>query len=507
MFYISGTWNFHEAGHGKGVPDGVGATIKRLADRLVLRGIDIPHAIAMYNALKDRTSVHLYHVSNESIDANATRLSQYQLRSVPGTMAIHQVICKNGQATISHRELSCLCKGNEVCDCFSPKEFTFPHFVSSQSVLTCAIAKDEKFFLSQLQKLQKCGSYDMLKLCAANISEDIKDHEIKASWSAMQSGMTVDRASANKLPDDLEEPGLIPVEVTPDGDCLPHTGSVLAFGSQDHPNEIRLRIILELILHGDLYLNPDYLRRGEENMTDQLANNLPNNFTMYSGQYEKVNKIKRADVIKTYQSEVTALTIPGSYMGIWEVFALSSILGAKIISVYPNMGNRVVRQDFNRTILPRMLHTTDAFSVMWTSTRFGEMRDEHFVPNLFVPLLKAIVLKENTPESYLNKHVIVKYDAQPYPGLVVDEDLEDLQVMCMHRIGQNRFFWPVRADICWYVKDDIVCVIPEPEKVTGRHMGQRSEECVLNVTHQQCDELTHDCICTLMKSTTSGDYI
>lgn len=54
MFYILGcriqefyllavkyTWNFHEAGHGKGAPDGVGATCKCNADQLIAHKGDI----------------------------------------------------------------------------------------------------------------------------------------------------------------------------------------------------------------------------------------------------------------------------------------------------------------------------------------------------------------------------------------------------------------------------------------------------------------------------------
>ena len=40
----------------------------------------------------------------------------------------------------------------------------------------------------------------------------------------------------------------------------------------------------------------------------------------------------------------------------------------------------------------------------------------------------------------------------------------------MHRIGNNRFYWPQNADICWYEKDDILAVIPPPSAVTARHM-------------------------------------
>nr|CAI5866096.1 unnamed protein product [Callosobruchus analis] len=35
------TWNYHEAGHGKGAPDGIGGVCKRTADRIVAQGTDI----------------------------------------------------------------------------------------------------------------------------------------------------------------------------------------------------------------------------------------------------------------------------------------------------------------------------------------------------------------------------------------------------------------------------------------------------------------------------------
>ena len=57
-----------------------------------------------------------------------------------------------------------------------------------------------------------------------------------------------------------------------------------------------------------------------------------------------------------------------------------------------------------------------------------------------------------------------------HAGVVTDVDEEELQVKCMHRIGPNRFYWPaLREDICWYSKDDLICEIPQPEKVTDKH--------------------------------------
>jgi hypothetical protein len=37
----AGTWNLHEAGHGKGEADDIGGVLKRTTDRLVVQGVII----------------------------------------------------------------------------------------------------------------------------------------------------------------------------------------------------------------------------------------------------------------------------------------------------------------------------------------------------------------------------------------------------------------------------------------------------------------------------------
>ena len=69
----------------------------------------------------------------------------------------------------------------------------------------------------------------------------------------------------------------------------------------------------------------------------------------------------------------------------------------------------------------------------------------------------------------LDEHVMILYNGKPYPGIVVDIDAEDVKVNCMHRAGQNLFFWPLRDGLCWYMYDDIVTKIPRRTKVTTRH--------------------------------------
>lgn len=76
----------------------------------------------------------------------------------------------------------------------------------------------------------------------------------------------------------------------------------------------------------------------------------------------------------------------------------------------------------------------------------------------------------NVVESLKDHYVVVSYDGVPFPGIVLDEDDNELQVKCMVKVGHNRFIWPRSDDIIWYDKARLLKVIPSPTWVTKRHM-------------------------------------
>lgn len=73
------------------------------------------------------------------------------------------------------------------------------------------------------------------------------------------------------------------------------------------------------------------------------------------------------------------------------------------------------------------------------------------------------------------KWCVLKYEGDLYPGVITDTSETHVEVCCMQRIGVNRFFWPAHEDILWYLFEDIVCIIPPPRPVTGRHMEIKKE--------------------------------
>ena len=76
----------------------------------------------------------------------------------------------------------------------------------------------------------------------------------------------------------------------------------------------------------------------------------------------------------------------------------------------------------------------------------------------------------NADADLLEKWCVVIYDGVPYPGLVTDCDDDSIEVKTMNRIGNNRFYWPVRDDVIWYKYATVVSLIPPPTPVTHRHV-------------------------------------
>ncbi|CAB3249617.1 unnamed protein product [Arctia plantaginis] len=105
------SWHFHEAGHGKGAPDGIGAYVKRTADRHVALGKDIADLETLYKTLiAVETKVDVFLVKEEEIRAADERLASVpQLKMINYTMRVHHVQWNILEPhTIYLRRLSCL---------------------------------------------------------------------------------------------------------------------------------------------------------------------------------------------------------------------------------------------------------------------------------------------------------------------------------------------------------------------------------------------------------------
>ncbi|KAI4827689.1 hypothetical protein KUCAC02_031067 [Chaenocephalus aceratus] len=117
------TWNFFPTSHGKGAPDGIGGTVKRTADNLVLRGNDVTDGHTFFEKVSNSLKgVQLHYIVEEDMERYDTLLID-PLRPVPSTRQIHQVIAHEN--SIHYRQLSCFCSKMLDCQCFCPATFYF----------------------------------------------------------------------------------------------------------------------------------------------------------------------------------------------------------------------------------------------------------------------------------------------------------------------------------------------------------------------------------------------
>ena len=403
--FTSATWNFFEAGHGKGAPDGIGSSVKQAADRQVKYGQDISCSYDFIYVLnKANTSIKMYEINKSDIEKIDTAIPQ-KLKPVAGTMKLHQVIMEQDLNTVSYRDISCFCRyGCEHAEhnlrqhIFKKptqqlqdrsvtqsvrKNISSPHAEVEDCQPTGADIPCVKHFsnsldpLMALKRLAKCHSFGLLHHECEALNPYIR--LIQGQRRSLSSDkLMVDTFASGFTPKDLiTSQTMFAAKVRMDGDCLPGCGSVFAFGKDDHSDLLRLLIIHELALHADFYTKEENLMKGYQKETSG-SNELVH-------AYDKFIPGVKFNVRKIFEEETLGLLKPKSFMGIWQIFALSSVLRTQITSVYPQLGNPLVRRHLHRMIMPRVKSTSHIAFIMWTSTR--SKSPYNWLPNHFVPLL------------------------------------------------------------------------------------------------------------------------
>ena len=105
---VKASWNFSEAGHGKGAVEGIGGVVKRTADRLVLQGKDIASVDGFIHSLKEPCSgIMIIKVKREQIAAIKSWLPEV-IPSICGMTKLRQVTWTAAQAsTVYLRSYTC----------------------------------------------------------------------------------------------------------------------------------------------------------------------------------------------------------------------------------------------------------------------------------------------------------------------------------------------------------------------------------------------------------------
>ncbi|RZF37984.1 hypothetical protein LSTR_LSTR016401 [Laodelphax striatellus] len=121
-------WHYLEAGHGKGAADGVGGVLKRTADNLVSKGVDIPTVPVLVQQLNLHCpGVKVIYVTHEEV-LEWDNL-QLTLPKFKGTIKTHEICwAEANKNLIQVRSLTCmLCAPNQKCKHFHIGQINLQH--------------------------------------------------------------------------------------------------------------------------------------------------------------------------------------------------------------------------------------------------------------------------------------------------------------------------------------------------------------------------------------------
>jgi len=102
------TWNYHESGHGKGAPDGIGAVVKRTADGEIAQGRDIIDIDSMMFAFKKKIIAVDLSVIQGTLIREMSKSISTNIKPFPGTLKIPQIMWKKGEIALIMNRLICL---------------------------------------------------------------------------------------------------------------------------------------------------------------------------------------------------------------------------------------------------------------------------------------------------------------------------------------------------------------------------------------------------------------
>ena len=180
-----------------------------------------------------------------------------------------------------------------------------------------------------------------------------------------------------------------------DGNCMYRACSKLLCGQEDLWNLLRDLTSIELFKNLEFYaFHPYIMDKSHLFASENTAFSAAASDGALADGYERNNPSSRAVVVRR---EAIRNAVPGTFSSLLCMFALSSVVGMDITTVYPEeIGKETKHSKFlNGTISPRVASTlfSNACSnvpliLMWTTSGITVLPgfDSSFHPNHFVPL-------------------------------------------------------------------------------------------------------------------------
>ena len=265
--------------HGKGPCDALGWLVKKKAELYVkTRKGTIQHAKQLLEFCKENLTIdegsncehkRRLFFYQEKIERS---VSDKEVQTIKGTRKIHSV--RGVEAgVIKTRHLSCFCHAclEEKGQCLNERfvgewstQYLFKGNIKSKHQTGRKGGKkpkqsDKTIGKKNMKQISDCTTFKELgDVVAGKTFEPLPQYTTKTFCNT---GMCIDKNSMELVPKDIPQ-CLHPATVKTDGNCLPRSASVLAYGTEDHFKEMRERIVCEIVKNADLYLDDKYLKKG-----------------------------------------------------------------------------------------------------------------------------------------------------------------------------------------------------------------------------------------------------
>jgi hypothetical protein len=251
----------------------------------------------------------------------------------------------------------------------------------SQSPSTHQLFDRNHFFAEAHKKLVLCPTWFSLCKVATDLKEYLyTTYRLPKPVVPVAQRKRNDKTAQSLYPSDAPTK-LLPQRIYGDGNCLPRVFSLFCFGHENNHIEMRVRVVVEQALFIDHYLNESALG---------IRRNTITKYAMYSDQFTQGDTLDSKSVRDIYEYEVLSIIDEGTYMGIWQLHAFTSVVQCFVQSIYPTYGGGTVRRDLHKLLTPREQLYEEILPVMWTNTGGDNIPEVAWKPNHFVPCCKSV---------------------------------------------------------------------------------------------------------------------
>ena len=238
--------------------------------------------------------------------------------------------------------------------------------------------EDLLFFRHAAKKIKRAKSFADLEHVVKDLRPLITELPSPCPTFTMEEVfLGEDKESALLIPAEHQDKAA--VDIFADGNCLPRCLSLLHYGYQSRSEEMRVRVVVELVSFWWQYLDGEFMVRGYEQAPEDTSEYV-NRLTMYCED--------GVDGEERLKKHIFQARSDGAYCGIFHIAAAATVLKREVNSVYPCYGGHNVIKDINRVFLPAGDHAHPVQShILWTHTEGVAMEPASWKPNHFVLLL------------------------------------------------------------------------------------------------------------------------